>query len=91
MQTMTRSNYGRLLNGSTTQLASSYRSYRESVDEIDGTKQFHDAYSYECARNDRNDYMKRLKDISAELNARFQYPKEWYRMDYINQRIQAKY
>lgn len=74
MTSITRSNFGMLLNWPTSKLAADFRGYHDAVVEIDQTQSFHDAYAYECARNDRADYRKRLVDLSREINARLQMP-----------------
>lgn len=69
-----RSNFGGLLNRSTSALVDAYRRYENRIREIDGIGQFVDAYDFQCARNDRADYAKRLVDLSEEINARLVSP-----------------
>ena len=74
MDSIHHSNFGGLLNRPTDKLVADYRALARRTREIDECGRFVDAYAYECARNDRTDYAKRLVDLSKEINSRFQFP-----------------
>lgn len=91
---ITHSQYGGLVNRPTEALVKDYRSFAERVKEVRECRHFHDAYAYECARNDANDYSKRMRDLAAELNARFISPEASLRVtrDFeIEARIRKQY
>lgn len=91
---ITHSQYGHLVNRSTEALVRDYRSFAARVREVAECRQFHDAYAYECARNDANDYSKRMRDLSTEINARVMFPEASLRVirDFeIQARIREEY
>lgn len=89
MNSIHHSNFGGLLNRPTAELVANYRYLHGRVREIDECGHFVDGYAYECARNDRADYRKRLNDLSQEINSRVMFPEASLRV-IRNQEITAR-
>lgn len=93
MDSIKHSAFGGLLNKSTAELVSHFHSLHRQITPMNGVK-FIDAAAYEACKRSNEYDSRKMRDLSDEINARFQFPEASLRIiknQELTRRVREQY